>query len=138
VQQPKPKRARFALVAASPTRRDTPSAVQAPSFLKRRHAQDARLDAQSQPDHASAPPATYFEKQVQSRCGMHALNNLFGARACTEEALDEALQTLAFEAQFADNELVPAAPFDTSLHMDARVTLSNCSRCSSKDKATTR
>ena len=51
---------------------------------------------------------------------MRALNNLFGARACTEEALDEALQTLAFEAQFADNELVPAAPFDASLHMDAR------------------
>jgi hypothetical protein len=93
LQSPKPKRARFALVGASPTRRATPSAVQAPSFLKRRRAQDARLDAQSEPDDASAPPATYFEKQVQSRCGMHALNNLFGARACTEEAPDEALQT---------------------------------------------
>jgi hypothetical protein len=49
---------------------------------------------------------------------VHALNNIFGARLCTEAALEEALRLMEFEAQFPDAEFMEAAPFDAALHMD--------------------
>lgn len=65
---------------------------------------------------APVPPDLYFERQVRALCAVHSLNNCIGAAFFTQQHLEDAVNTLRFEAQFPDAPNVPAAPFQEELH----------------------